>query len=568
MPQAARWVGTPSIKGRNESARMALLTFSLLGLQFTWSIEMTYCTPYLLQLGLTKSRTSLVWIAGPLSGLVIQPLIGVIADRSRSKFGRRRPFMIVGSFIVAACLLLLGWTSEIVNAFVKDPEKSQSATIALAVLSIYAVDFAINIVQACCRSLIVDTLPIPLQQSGSAWAGRMSAIGQLVGYGVGSIDTVRILGSFIGDTQFKQMTVIAALFLIGSVLVTSYSVKERILITARDSDGEAGAMQVISQLLKTTMELPPRIQAICWAQFWAWIGWFPFLFYSTTWVGETYFRYEVPKGTTQSDDILGEVGRIGSLSLVVFSSITFIGSVILPFCVQSPDHKRSRFTPRPPPGVAALLTKITAIRPDLQTTWWMSHFVFAATMIMAPFARSRAFATALVAVCGVPWAVTSWAPFAFMGVEINKLAMDPSLTARYSGVQMITSSSIRTGNYADPNTDTEMDVLRLNHHHDVDSDSDDEDPTSSVPSTGELAGIYLGVLNVYTTLPQFVGTFISWIVFSILEPANAKRDDNSQEAMWMNLDKNSPNAISVCLFIGALSALVASEATRRMRYAR
>lgn len=81
------------------------------------------CTPYLLQLGLTKSRTSLVWIAGPLSGLVIQPLIGVIADRSRSKFGRRRPFMIVGSFIVAACLLLLGWTSEIVNAFVKDPEK-------------------------------------------------------------------------------------------------------------------------------------------------------------------------------------------------------------------------------------------------------------------------------------------------------------------------------------------------------------------------------------------------------------------------------------------------------------
>lgn len=61
----------------------------------------------------------------------------------------------------------------------------------------------------------------------------MSAIGQLVGYGVGSIDTVSIFGSLIGDTQFKQMTVIAALFLIGAVLVTSYSVKERILVTAR-----------------------------------------------------------------------------------------------------------------------------------------------------------------------------------------------------------------------------------------------------------------------------------------------------------------------------------------------
>lgn len=81
------------------------------------------CTPYLLQLGLTKSRTSLVWIAGPLSGLIIHPLIGVIADRSRSKWGRRRPFMLGGAVIVAFCLLLLGWTSEVVGLFVHDAEK-------------------------------------------------------------------------------------------------------------------------------------------------------------------------------------------------------------------------------------------------------------------------------------------------------------------------------------------------------------------------------------------------------------------------------------------------------------
>ena len=124
---------------------MALLTFSLVGLQFTWGTEMTYCTPYLLQLGLTKSKTSLVWIAGPLSGLIIQPLIGVIADRSRSKWGRRRPFMVFGSFVVALCLFVLGWTAEIVALFVSDPEKAKNYTIALAVLSIYAVDFSINV---------------------------------------------------------------------------------------------------------------------------------------------------------------------------------------------------------------------------------------------------------------------------------------------------------------------------------------------------------------------------------------------------------------------------------------
>jgi solute carrier family 45 protein 1/2/4 len=121
----------------------------------------------------------------------------------------------------------------------------------------------------------------------------MSAIGQLISYVIGSIDTVSIFGTTIGDTQFKQMTVIAALSLIIAVLVTSYAVKERVLIAARwvhvrkisqstinmltsggdrDSEGKAGTFQAMSQLFKTTMDLPPRIQAICWAQFWAWIG--------------------------------------------------------------------------------------------------------------------------------------------------------------------------------------------------------------------------------------------------------------------------------------------------------
>ena len=78
------------------------------------------CTPYLLQLGLTKSKTSLVWIAGPLSGLIMQPVVGVLADSSKSKWGRRRPFMVGGSLIVGACLIVLGWTAEIVGMFVTE----------------------------------------------------------------------------------------------------------------------------------------------------------------------------------------------------------------------------------------------------------------------------------------------------------------------------------------------------------------------------------------------------------------------------------------------------------------
>lgn len=90
------------------------------------------------------------------------PVIGVLADNSKSKYGRRRPFMIVGAIIVSMGLFILGWTTEIVSFFIAESElvrayftrktdcmidvvhQRRVLTITLAVLSIYLVDFAIN----------------------------------------------------------------------------------------------------------------------------------------------------------------------------------------------------------------------------------------------------------------------------------------------------------------------------------------------------------------------------------------------------------------------------------------
>ena len=65
---------------------------------------------------------SLVWTAGPLSGLVVQPLIGMLSDKSRSKYGRRRPFMLAGTAAVVVCYLVLGWAKEIAAWWIEDVE--------------------------------------------------------------------------------------------------------------------------------------------------------------------------------------------------------------------------------------------------------------------------------------------------------------------------------------------------------------------------------------------------------------------------------------------------------------
>lgn len=121
-PSPSAWVGQPRVKGSTETVRMMLLTFSMIGLQFCWGTEMAYASPYLLSLGLSKSRLSLVWVAGPLSGLVMQPIIGMLSDKSTSPYGRRRPFMVAGTAAVVACLLLLGWTGPVVDLFVTHPQ--------------------------------------------------------------------------------------------------------------------------------------------------------------------------------------------------------------------------------------------------------------------------------------------------------------------------------------------------------------------------------------------------------------------------------------------------------------
>ncbi|KAI1162359.1 major facilitator superfamily domain-containing protein [Nemania serpens] len=532
----SRWRGQPSIKGSSEASRMALLTLSTIGITFVWGVEQTYCTPYLLSLGLTKSKTSLVWIAGPLSGLIVQPIVGTVADKSTSRWGRRRPFIMTGAIISAMFLLLLGFTEDIIGFFVEDKKSVQHLTISAAVLAIYAVDFSINAVMSAARSLVVDTLPTEKQQTGSAWGSRMSAIGHGIAFATGAIDLPSLLGTSLGETQFKQLTVLAAFGLVGTCAVTCWAVTERILLSAPSkSPREGGLYQIASHIWSTMLHLPPRIRAICMAQFWAWIGWFPFLFYSTTWIGETYFRYDAPHDAKQSKDALGEVGRVGSKAFIIYSLITFFGSWFLPLVIKSPDDRS--YTQRPPQSIRGIVEKLDKYKPDLLTAWIWAHATFAAAMLFAPFASSFRFAAALVCICGLPWNIASWAPHAFLGIEVNKLSSgegDPYRRLSSASVEMADMSS---------------------------SHLNPDDPHASA---GEPSGVYFGILNIYTTIPQFIGTIISTIVFSILEPGkspelahNAHPDEHHKT--------DGPNGVAVCLFIGALSAIAAVFATRRLK---
>ena len=87
----------------------------------------------------------------------------------------------------------------------------------------------------------------------------MGAVGNLVGYAVGTIDLVRVFGMTFGVSQFKQLTVISGFVLIFTNGVTSWAVTERVLISTLDSDAKVGVIKLLCQIITTILQVPPRI---------------------------------------------------------------------------------------------------------------------------------------------------------------------------------------------------------------------------------------------------------------------------------------------------------------------
>lgn len=384
----------------------------------------------------------------------------------------------------------------------------------------------------------------------------MNSLGHIIGYAMGAVDLVQLFGPRLGDTQFKQLTIIAALGMLTTSAITCWAVTERVLVSVRhDPRRASGRFKIVRQIWSTILTLPPRVRAICNAVFWSWIGWFPFIVYSSTWVGETYFRYDVSADARRSQDALGDMGRIGSMALTAYSTVSFLSAWILPALVRAPEDEP--FTARPPASIAPFIEAFNKVKPDLLTTWIVGNVVFALAMFLTPFAASFRFATAIVALCGIPWAVASWAPVTFLGIEVNRMSGSPD-----SGR---VSSPISAASYRRLSTGSNIEMRDSNLESGTGGTAA---PTTTTSSTGELSGVYFGILNIYVTIPQFLSTLMSGLVFAVFEPGKSPElAAAAGEALPAGdpAAPRGPNAIAVSMFIGALSSLAAAWATARLR---
>ncbi|KAL8855168.1 MAG: hypothetical protein Q9221_000074 [Calogaya cf. arnoldii] len=518
-----------------------VLTLSLGGLQIAWATEISNGSPYLLSLGMSKSILAIVWIIGPLSGVIVQPYIGIRSDNCRNRFGKRKPFMIGGTTATLIAFLALAWTREIVHAFLglfgADPESQfvKVASICFAIGLLCVLDVAINI--AGLRAFIVDNAPTHQQEDANAWAGVILGIGSVLGYLSGYVNLPKYLPVF-GNTQFKVLSVITCIVLGLTIFISC------VFVTERDPrhDGpppttELGVFAFFKSMYKSARRLSPQIRKVCEVQFFNWIGWFPFLFYLTTYIGQLHvnpiFRANPNMSPEEVDKAWESATRVGSFALLVFAISSFSSNMLLPFLVvptyRAPPSRKSRpahrngsqpatptgtplpmsasmtsfFPPPPDEASHSRLTRLLSLAQipwlTLRRAWILAHLLFALCMALTFFITTPFAATILAGVVGLAWALTIWAPYALISAEISK----HDIQARKTG--------------------------RVN---------DDQ------------AGVVLGLHNVAISAPQMVATLVSSVIFRIAQKGRGEPDDDS--VGWV-------------MRFGGIAALVAAYMTSRLR---
>lgn len=399
-------------------------------------------------------------------------------------------------------------------------------------------------VQAGIRAFIVDNAPTHQQEDANAWAGRITGVGNILGYLSGYVNLPRIF-PWLGSTQFQVLCVIASFALCSTVFISSLYIRERDpRLEGPPTDTNPGLFSFFRQVFNSILRLPPQIRKVCEAQFFNWMGWFGFLFYMTTYIGQLevndYFAANPDLTPEEIGKAWENATRVGTFAFLIFAIVSFSGNMLLPLFVvpsyrapestiktpSSGHHQTpgtpgtlsasitSFFPPAPSPSASlhARLTRLLSIFQipwlTLRRAWILSHILFALCMACTFFVRTTLQATILTGFIGIPWALTLWAPFALISAEISK-------------------------------RDTEA-RRRIRPH---------DDDGGIVGRQDDQAGVILGLHNVAVAAPQIVATLVSSAIFKLAQKPRGEPYDTS--VGWV-------------LRFGGLAALVAAFFTWRI----
>ena len=170
------------------------LCIGAIGLQFAWSMQINLTGRVVEPLGATALILGLVWLAWPITGIIVQPIIGAISDNIWTKFGRRRPFLLVGAILGSLALIVMPY----------------APTLLMAASMLWIIDACVNISMGPHRALIPDNVPKEQHAVANSFISFAFGVGAVIAFGM----------SFFVEKIFNYQISIQNQFMIGAIALT------------------------------------------------------------------------------------------------------------------------------------------------------------------------------------------------------------------------------------------------------------------------------------------------------------------------------------------------------------
>ncbi|KAL1946895.1 hypothetical protein VTO73DRAFT_14999 [Trametes versicolor] len=524
-------------KKRMSTLDLIYLSVSMAGSQVAWTVELGYGTPFLLDLGLSEQLTSLVWLAGPISGLIAQPVIGAVSDASTSKY-RRRYWVVASTIVLVISTLTLAYCREIAAFFVDlfgygggswDPKYSKTVidtAIGFAIVSFYLLDFALNALQASLRNLLLDITPPEQLNAGNAWHSRMLNAGNIVGYGFGFLPLANMpILRLLGGSQFRKFCVVCMIILCITVWITCWTQEEQIREPRRIEKGNS-VRDIFTGIYSTILSLPKPIRRVCYVQVFAFMGWFPFLFYSTTYIGQV-MAYEL-----DAEPDHDYATRTGAFAMLLYSIVAVAAGTLLPYLTrrdtrllaqdgddedEDSELTRLRVQVREWRAEAARHGKplrLPFMPFFLRNIWTGAMLLFTFLTLMTFFVTKVWQAIILVSLVGICWAVACWAPFAIIMEFLKERERDSDgdnvpreWQRRPSHSRTLSTPAVRRNSRQDQGERAPL--LRRRRSFDQADTVQQEEAAAG--------GTVLGIHNLAIVMPQFIVALVSSAIFHVVD---------------------------------------------------
>lgn len=309
------------------TAKFISFAIGFFGLQFAWQMRIILSGPVTEELGASPFLFGLIWLAGPFTGMVVQPLIGVLSDKTTSVFGRRRPYLLGGAVLSALALWALPNSAPITSWLSKTLHIQFPALFALffAAVMIWILDACVNIAQGPYRALVPDVVPQEQHSLANSYISLAIGLGSVVAAGTAPF----LKWAFNYQMPIVSQFIMAALAFSLGMLWTCIAIKEKRFVPKETTVSEKFDF---IKALKDFFALSPEVGKICWMQFFTWIGTMCMMIYFTQYCVHTVFA--VPDLSNVSDAVKASFDsavtagtNFSSTCFAVFNLVCFLVAI-------------------------------------------------------------------------------------------------------------------------------------------------------------------------------------------------------------------------------------------------